>query len=145
MDFFDRIRVWEDTSRTLESGRFLQSSGTEPKFPDAAHLGESDSSTDATRTRPLVHNEDAIALARSLVLSDACVRPLVLIMADHRFCGGEVKSGSGAQEESLFRRTTLGACLRQEVHYPIRDDEANFRGHQDPRNLVGASKSSERM
>lgn len=50
---------------------------------------------------------------------------LVLNLADDIFAGGCVDIGSGAQEESLFRRTTLFKTLKQSF-YPIKDDEAIY-------------------
>ena len=47
---------------------------------------------------------------------------LVLNLADDIFPGGSVDVGSGAQEESLFRRTNYCASLKIEL-YPIRKDE----------------------
>ena len=47
---------------------------------------------------------------------------LVLNLADDLFPGGSVDVGSGAQEESLFRRTNYCASLKIDL-YPIRKDE----------------------
>lgn len=47
---------------------------------------------------------------------------LVLNLADDIVPGGSVDVGSGAQEESLFRRTNYCASLKMEL-YPIRKDE----------------------
>ncbi len=50
---------------------------------------------------------------------------LVLNLADDIFAGGCVNQGSGAQEESLFRRTNLFETLKQNM-YPIKDNEAIY-------------------
>jgi len=47
---------------------------------------------------------------------------LVLNLADDIFAGGCVNMGSGAQEESLFRRTNYFQSLLQEL-YPIKNNE----------------------
>lgn len=57
--------------------------------------------------------------------SGAATRPLLLILADDCFPGGCVATGSGAQEEALFRRTNLCRALSM-AHYPIRDGEAVY-------------------
>jgi len=49
---------------------------------------------------------------------------MVLVLADHRWAGGDVRAGSGAQEENIFRRTDISLALRQDRFYPILDDEA---------------------
>jgi uncharacterized protein (TIGR02452 family) len=51
---------------------------------------------------------------------------LLLNFADDRFAGGSVDTGSGAQEESLFRRTNLCQTLLQDEFYPILDNEAVY-------------------
>lgn len=48
--------------------------------------------------------------------------PVVMNLADDCWPGGCVETGSGAQEESLFRRTNLCSTLTL-GHYPIHDDE----------------------
>ncbi len=47
---------------------------------------------------------------------------LILNLADDNFPGGCVQMGSGAQEESLFRRTNYCKSLKIEM-YPIKNDE----------------------
>jgi uncharacterized protein (TIGR02452 family) len=53
---------------------------------------------------------------------DAGYRPLVLNMASDRHAGGGYQKGSMAQEEELFRRTTLALGLENNptVRYPLR-------------------------
>lgn len=50
---------------------------------------------------------------------------LVLNLADDNFPGGCVNNGSGAQEESLFRRTNYHLSLKIEL-YPLLNDEAIY-------------------
>jgi hypothetical protein len=51
--------------------------------------------------------------------------PVVLNLADDCFPGGCVDLGSGAQEESIFRRTNLCRTLEIEM-YPLRDGEVVY-------------------
>lgn len=69
-------------------------------------------------------------------------RPAILNFADDNFPGGSVNIGSGAQEESLFRRTNLCDCLSVGF-YPLRDDEGLwtpvatvFRDVEDRDNVI---------
>jgi uncharacterized protein (TIGR02452 family) len=52
--------------------------------------------------------------------------PLVLNMADDYFPGGSVNLGSGAQEESIFRRSNICSTLPIHIFYPIKSDEAIY-------------------
>lgn len=56
-------------------------------------------------TEICVMGVDTLVAAESLLASG--LRPAVLNMASHRRPGGSVYSGSGAQEENLFRRSDL--------------------------------------
>ena len=70
-----------------------------------------------------IYNEDAIDCA--LRLRALGRDPLVLNLADDDFAGGCVAQGSGAQEDSLFRRTNYCQTLRQSF-YPIGPEEAVY-------------------
>lgn len=62
--------------------------------------------------------EDTLDAARRLL--QAGLRPVVLNFADDEMAGGNVMVGSGAQEESLWRRTNL--CQTQlQRFYPLLD------------------------
>lgn len=53
--------------------------------------------------------------------------PLVLNLADDCIPGGCVETGSGAQEESLFRRSNYFLSLKYDrKYYPIKHDEAIY-------------------
>lgn len=84
--------VWADVSNyPLETGRFRETSLS-------------------------IKNRDCIDMA--LELQDHGMRPAVLNLADDREAGGAVELGSGAQEESLWRRTAL--CMTQlQKFYPL--------------------------
>lgn len=69
-------------------------------------------------------NKDAIDLALEVMGSDG-ERPLVLNLSDDIFAGGCVNQGSGAQEESLFRRTNYFQTLTDKF-YPIEEDEVVY-------------------
>ena len=60
---------------------------------------------------------------------DCCIvhlpNAIVLNLANDLFPGGDVKGGSGAQEEALFRRTNYHKTLLQ-AFYPIRYGEAVY-------------------
>ena len=49
-------------------------------------------------------------------------KPLVLNLSDDEYAGGWVNMGSGAQEESIFRRSNYFQTLTQNL-YPINDNE----------------------
>jgi uncharacterized protein (TIGR02452 family) len=76
---------------------------------DAAALAALAAAAPTGVTHVAVVAADTLAVA--LALHRRGVRPLVLNMADDRWPGGDVAAGSGAQEESLFRRTALSATL----------------------------------
>lgn len=78
----------------------------------------------------LFHNMDTIDCA---ILYD---KPLVLNMSDDEYAGGWVNMGSGAQEESLFRRSNYHLTLTQDL-YPIFDNECIYSAN------VSVIKSSE--
>jgi uncharacterized protein (TIGR02452 family) len=69
--------------------------------------------------------EDADSIDCGLSYSARGHEPVVLNLADDFWPGGAVDSGSGAQEESLFRRTNLCRTLLPTL-YPIGDDEALY-------------------
>lgn len=72
-------------------------------------------------------NQDAIDVALDLLATGKSQRPLVLNLADDSWAGGCVGQGSGAQEESLFRRTNYHQTLAQvPALYPIKDNEAVY-------------------
>jgi uncharacterized protein (TIGR02452 family) len=68
---------------------------------------------------------DADTIDCALAFADAGLRPAALNLADDHMPGGCVDIGSGAQEESLFRRTALCATLDRAM-YPILDDEGIY-------------------
>ena len=125
--FLRRIEVWKDTERRAppaaapsckESYVDGYGDGHAPTPPTDAHVLQQ-------HPRVALHDADTIDLGLALLASGVVSRPLLLILADDCFPGGCVATGSGAQEEALFRRTNLCRSLSMR-DYPIRDDEAVY-------------------
>lgn len=118
MDFRDRIRVWKETKEAASAYTYTSRPAEKFTYDEGLRVrGGTVGHTSIT-----VVNQDSIEAGRELQIRG--LRPLVLIFADHRFAGGDVQNGSGAQEESLFRRTNLCNFMLQHVHYPIFPREA---------------------
>jgi uncharacterized protein (TIGR02452 family) len=107
--FNDRIECWKDTQQcnlpVPKSIKVVYSKEPFKKIHPKSEIKFFD--------------EDAIDLG--LKFKNA----LVLNLADDNFAGGCVDVGSGAQEESLFRRTNLFKTLKQSM-YPIKNNEAIY-------------------
>jgi uncharacterized protein (TIGR02452 family) len=76
-----------------------------PKLPEVAHC----------ETEFSVKEADCLETAEALLKEG--LAPCVLNMASGRNPGGGVKSGAGAQEENIFRRTNLFTSLYQFVDF----------------------------
>ena len=61
-----------------------------------------------------VKNVDCLQVCKELI--DSGANPVVLNLADIVVPGGLVESGSGAQEESIFRRSNLCRTLTQQLY-----------------------------
>ena len=59
-------------------------------------------------------NEDCLVASKRLI--DAGMNPVVLNLADIPVPGGCVESGSGAQEESIFRRSNIIWTLTEKLY-----------------------------
>ena len=107
--FLDRIECWKDTQKC------------NLPVPDSIKVVYSKESFKKVHPQSNIKffDEDAIELGLKYPNS------LVLNLADDNFAGGCVDSGSGAQEESIFRRTNLFKTLKQNM-YPIKDNEAIY-------------------
>ncbi len=104
-----RMRVWRDTE--ARSRRFYFETSRkwahDPVFPKRVLFSE---------TRRSVTPEDTLVAAQRL--QQTGYTPAVLNFADNLIAGGNVIVGSGAQEESLWRRTNL--CRTQlQTFYPL--------------------------
>ena len=87
-----------------------------------------------------VVNMDCLEAGKQLL--DRGEQTAVLNMSDNLIAGGMVSSGSGAQEESIFRRTTYCRTLHQGF-YPLqyKEDgpEAGFRHCKNPSSSSSSS------
>jgi uncharacterized protein (TIGR02452 family) len=117
MEHFNRrIAVWRDTEATAPPAC---TPSVKHRLPDMQRVDHTASAGPATKVS--VVDADTVDLALAYAARGA--RPLALVLADDCFPGGCVYTGSGAQEESVFRRTNLHRSLLI-GHYPIRDGEA---------------------
>lgn len=116
--FMDRIECWNDTRRICEEKRLYPNNQSVKLQYDENYQWVKQSEKSTIKFM----NMDAIKCA---ILHCINENPLVLNLADDNFAGGCIESGSGAQEESLFRRTNYYLTLVQKL-YPIRKDEAIY-------------------
>jgi uncharacterized protein (TIGR02452 family) len=114
--FIFRTDVWKETQAMADKYPFLPSEKI--MFERGFTVERKYDGTDVT-----VEDIDSIEAGRELI--NMGLNPLVLNFADDKFAGGAVEVGSGAQEESLFRRTNLCLTLLQDF-YPIRQNEAVY-------------------
>lgn len=117
MGFQQRIDVWNETKAVAAHLTSLPSL----KVICNQNLGCVVPRYDGTKVN--VVTGDTIDVA--LLMAGRGLNPLVLNMADDTFPGGCVALGSGAQEESLFRRTNLVSTLRQQF-YPLVGEQAVY-------------------
>ena len=121
--FMRRIAVWRETERDAPAASAL---AVKERYDEAFAMPDDQMSVENNVTGGVrFFDADTIDLGLSLVRSGAAERPLLLILADDCFPGGCVATGSGAQEEAMFRRTNLCRVLSMS-DYPIRDDEAIY-------------------
>lgn len=93
-----------------------------------------------TESHVEVTPEDTLVAARRL--QQAGLRPAVLNFSDNFIAGGCVDVGSGAQEESLWRRTNL--CRTQlQSFYPLLGDARGVEGIYSPAVTVFKSPESD--
>ena len=143
--FVRRIDCWQDTRRLCEE---LYNEGTRP--PPSVKVTDWDShrmhefikqrtwrqqNGQWSPREPTVDflNQDAIDVALDLLSTGKSLRPLVLNLADDIFAGGCVNQGSGAQEESLFRRTNYYQTLvnnSQSAQGTVRSENLVVEGFQ---------------
>lgn len=112
-----RIRIWNDTRELSFDFPFKPS---EKIVYDPAFIMEKRYAT----THIHVYNKDTIVAGHDL--QEKGYNPLLLNFADDHYAGGAVETGSGAQEEALFRRTNYCATLEQDKFYPILHNEAVY-------------------
>ena len=128
--FYKRIAVWKDTENTAP---MLSGTGS-TKYRWQGYtltLPSRDSSVCGgghyKTTMVSVVNKDLIDVGRDILMDDAGGddNPVVLNLADDCFPGGCVSNGSGAAEESIFRRTNYFRTLTIDM-YPIQKDEVIY-------------------
>lgn len=117
MDFAKRVQIWHDTRARVQSGAFPPPKAFKAEYDEAAPKPK------RRFKRTYVEVVDADTIVLGSLMAAQGLKPLMLVFADHRFPGGDVEHGSGAQEESLFRRTTLCEALAPRL-YPIFPHEA---------------------
>eukprot|EP00873_Tetraselmis_striata_P033730 jgi/Tetstr1/453994/TSEL_040913.t1 len=114
-----RMRIWDETKALA--------AGVADKPPPATkHRHDPDSVfPSGSRGAVEVTAEDSVVAGKRL--KDSGLNPVVLILADEFIPGGCVDTGSGAQEECMFRMTNLADSLLYRPHlYPMKDDEAIY-------------------
>lgn len=112
----DRIEIWNQTRDAAIS--IATSVRPSEKFAPADVSSISIASLQmGWNTDISLENADCINVALRLKETEG-MRPLVLNLSDDRSAGGCVERGSGAQEESLWRRTALCVTQKQEF-YPL--------------------------
>ena len=117
MSFAEKINIWNDT---VEKCKFLLSKGIVPDSSIKYDYLDVNLKKKYQKTDIQILNMDSINCGWYL-LSMGC-NPVVLNMADNTFPGGHVASGSGAQEESLFRRSNYFQTLHLGTgFYPLRE------------------------
>ena len=118
MDSIQRVQVWKDTIHHCKKMNIMPSLSikytTRPKLQGTRSY---------ENTNVIVVNEDCIEQA----LKYHMLNPVILNLADDSFPGGSVDVGSGAQEESIFRRTDIYRTLNHQTgFYPLKNIDAIY-------------------
>lgn len=123
--------IYAETLRCCLAGRYRTPSGRRVCLPRAEETADRTRvyvrsvpiGAEAPRGKTTVEvvEQDCVETAKALV--DAGFRPAVLNLANRQHPGGGVIGGARAQEESLFRRSTLALAL-----YPFDAWHAKFAG-----------------
>ena len=121
--------IYAETLRCCLAGRYRTPSGRRVRLPSAEEAADKTwvyvyskpIGADAPRveTTVTVVEQDCVAAAKALL--DEGLRPAVLNLANRQHPGGGVIGGARAQEEGLFRRSTLALSL-----YPFDRWHADF-------------------
>lgn len=133
----DRVRVMDETLEACRRGSYVAPSGVQVSL-DAAdiarrvargrlhHLDEFPPRVHAEYQQPgLLQVAAGDCLLHALELQDRGLDVCCLNMASHKRPGGGYRSGAGAQEENLFRRTNYFQFLEPgpdrpaEIAYPL--------------------------
>ena len=122
MSFQKFIECWNDTKHTCQINKNFA-----PKSIKYSHNNNLVIPPCIHTTNISIVNQDTLEAGIDLVSNNRY--PLVLNLADNNFPGGHVDMGSGAQEESIFRRTNYFTTLNYTSSprlYPILDTEAIY-------------------
>jgi uncharacterized protein (TIGR02452 family) len=114
--FEKRIEIWENTK---EMAKEMTDPPTSVKI---AHQSALLLPKKYAKSNVSFHNMDAIDLSFTFPNS------VILNLSDDIYPGGSVDLGSGAQEESLFRRTNYHKTLL-ECYYPLKKADAVYSSH----------------
>ena len=116
MSFIDKINIWNDTVKKCNSFQFRPLKSIKYDFQEVKYEKK------YKQTYIEILNKDSIDCAFDLWKYG--LNPVVLNLADNCFPGGHVQMGSGAQEESLFRRSNYFQTLNLETgFYPLKGSE----------------------
>jgi uncharacterized protein (TIGR02452 family) len=111
--FINRIKVWQETKAAATS--------IAASVPPSEKLTPADFPPGPVPSRGFatsVFIENVDCIEAGLAMAGEGLNPVVLNLSDDRDAGGCVDLGSGAQEESLWRRTAL--CVTQlQSFYPL--------------------------
>ena len=116
-----RVAVWRDTRDYSDC--LMPAPSVSQKFRWQANDAWNKPSVGMKVT---VQDEDCLVASKRLI--DAGMNPAVLNLADILAPGGCIESGSGAQEESIFRRSNIIKTLTTEL-YPSRCCTHACRGY----------------
>lgn len=119
-DFQKRIDCWKDTIKLCNNLQLISQPSIKHRYQEQEIPQKRYLSTEIS-----VENNDSIYIG--LELKTHGNDPLVLNFADDAFPGGHVAVGSGAQEESLFRRTNYHQTLNHDTgFYPLNDTDVVY-------------------
>jgi len=110
--FLQRIQVWKET----EAAAYKIGAPPSLKFERWQVPGAVRQQGQGGRAVIRVIDVDCLDCAREMQIRG--LHPVVLNLSDDLYAGGAVASGSGAQEENLWRRTALSATQTQGF-YPL--------------------------
>jgi uncharacterized protein (TIGR02452 family) len=108
--FYRRIAVWKETEAAAHK------IGAPPSLKFVRH--QVPRAVSKANVMAQIGVEDIDCLDCANEMQNRELRPVVLNLSDDLYAGGAVTSGSGAQEESLWRRTALSVTQHQGF-YPL--------------------------
>lgn len=114
-----RVKVWEDTRKKCKT---VYKAIEPPPSIKFSHL-ELDIEPRFEQTKIQILEQDCLDVGMALKLRK--YNPVILNMCDWAFAGGFVDSGSGAQEEELFRRTNYYQTLKKDL-YPLKETDTIY-------------------